>query len=187
MIYPGVMQYGALHTTYLPTLLLYYEEEIMGETYFYALGARRTSADVRHRFELLAKVERHAAAAVQPLLEKYELTPRSSLTLEALGLESTKAHLSYSWPAFVAHMLKRYPLYMDDFHGLESMAPDADQPYLKALTAHETAAIEFANREKAGDEQSIDSLTRYLSTKRPVSAGKNCRMAEPRGETAEGA
>ena len=168
LVYPGGMNNPELDPDYLPTLLRYYEAEIMGEAYFYALGTRYKGTPVHHKFDLLAEVERHAASAVVPLLEKYSLISRCAPTLKALGVESTKRHMTYSWPEFVAYMVKRYPLYMEEFHGLERIAPNVDQPYLIALTAHETAAIEFANLEAAGDERSIDALTAYLATKRPV-------------------
>jgi hypothetical protein len=56
----------------------------------------------------------------------------------------------------------RYPGYVDDFEGLERLAPDEDLPALKLLTQHEVAAIEFAGREVAGEADSAASLHRYL-------------------------
>lgn len=157
----------ALDPNYLPTLLRYYEEEIAGETYFRELGAHFDSQTVRDKFELLAKVERHAASMVEPLLEKYQLTPRSAPELATSGRDSVGRHEDYSWDEFIAYILKRYPLYMDDFHNLENMAPDIDLPFLVALSDHEVAAIEFANLEHKGEPQSSVPLTDYLSTTRP--------------------
>ena len=160
---------NALHPEYLPTLLRYYEEEVMGEIYFFELGFHFDSDVVRRHFRLLSRVERHAANMVEPLLEKYNLQPRSVHTLAHLGSESVKRHQDYNWGEFVDYMLKRYPLFMDDFHYLENLAPVKDRPYLQALSQHELAAIEFAEREFAGDRTSEDALKTYLLVERPVS------------------
>lgn len=45
---------------YLRTLLLYYEEEIIGEAYFHGLARH---FDEREKIVLLARVERRAATA----------------------------------------------------------------------------------------------------------------------------
>lgn len=158
----------SLHPKYLPTLLQYYEEEIAGEIYFLELGSRFDSAVTKHHFTLLARVERHAASMVEPLIEKYALRPRSDDTLAHVGRESVKHHEGYSWDQFVRYMLRRYPLYMDDFHYLENLAPSIDLPYLQALSNHELAAIEFAERENSGDSASEEALLAYLSTERPT-------------------
>ena len=156
-----------LDPQYLPTLLLYYEEEIMGVAYFHGLAAHYRSRDEQHKLRLLGDVERHAARMVEPLLARYRLVPREHSALEALGCASVQAHKDYQWPEFVAHMVRRYPLYMDEFHALERMAPVRDLRFVKMLTLHETAAIEFANREASGDPRSIDTLTRYLACPPP--------------------
>lgn len=139
----------------------------MGESYFKALAEAADTAVARESLNVLATVERHAARMVVPLLEKYRLEPRSDAELHALGESHAERHAHYRWNEFVAYMQERYPRYMDDFWRLESLAPDEDLPCLQALTAHETAAIEFANREAAGDPRSIDALSAYLTREGP--------------------
>ena len=58
---------------YLKTLLSYYEDEIMGEAYFYGLVDH---FEEKEKLTLLARVERRAAESVVPLLNKYDLVPR---------------------------------------------------------------------------------------------------------------
>ena len=65
---------------------------------------------------------------------------------------------------WVTDMSVRYPGYIDDFERLERMAPEEDIPALKILTEHEVVAIEFANREIAGDPDSVAPLRRYLTS-----------------------
>ena len=111
---------------------------------------------------LLAKVERHAAQSVLPLLEKYALSPRDELILKAEGEEATLQHQNLGWLQFMAHIVQRFPGYLDEFLALQTMAPKEDHWVLKILTDHEVAAIDFAQREIAGDSDSLDSLNQYL-------------------------
>ncbi len=145
---------------YLDTLLAYYEAEIGGEAYFEALAEH---FDESEKVLLLARVERHAADAVQPLLEKYGLVPRSEAAIKRERRIYLALHQSYSWLEFMTYMVERYPGYLDEFRSLEQMAPVADSPALRVLTNHEVAVIEFAKREIAGDPGSLNPLHEYLA------------------------
>ena len=147
---------------YLKTLLDYYEEEVSGVAYFNGLAEHIDSGGARDKLTLLAEVERRAADAVVPLLEKYGLVPRDDAVLEALGESDIEQHQNYSWAEFVKYMIARYPAYIDDFEGLEHLAPEADLPALKLLTHHEVLTIEFAHKEAAGDPDSTAPLREYL-------------------------
>ncbi len=147
---------------YLKTLLEYYEEEVSGIAYFNGLAEHIDSGAVRGKLALLAEVERRAADAVVPLLEKYGLVPRDETALENLGKTHVERHQHHSWAEFVSYMIARYPAYVDDFEGLEALAPEEDLPALKLLTHHEVVAIEFAHKEVAGDPDSTALLREYL-------------------------
>ncbi|MDH3743281.1 MAG: hypothetical protein OER56_16950 [Hyphomicrobiales bacterium] len=149
---------------YLDTLLLYFEEEIMGEAYFLGLTDHFDDPGQRDKLTLLAQVERHAAEAVRPLLHKYDLSPRPDKELKPLGEAWMERHTSWDWGELVKDMSVRYQGYVDDFERLENMAPSEDLPALKILTDHEVVAIEFANREIAGDPMSSEPLRRYLAS-----------------------
>ena len=148
---------------YLKTLLDYYEDEVMGVAYFLGLAEHFDGGSARGKLTLLAEVERRAADAVLPLLEKHGLVPRDEAMLKALGETHVERHRRYSWTEFVAYMAARYPAYVDDFEALERLAPDDDLPALKALTHHEIVAIEFAHKEIAGDPDSLAPLREYLN------------------------
>jgi dimethylamine/trimethylamine dehydrogenase len=153
---------------YLDTLLLYFEEEIMGEAYFLGLTEHFDDPSAKEKLTLLAEVERHAAEAVRPLLDKHGLVPRTDKDLACLEQEQIETHGAWSWSELVNYMASRYPFYMDDFEGLENMAPAEDLPPIKFLTTHEIAAIEFANMEVAGEPRSAEPLRRYLATPPPA-------------------
>ena len=144
---------------YLDTLLKYFEDEISGEAYFYGLAEHFTE---REKTTLLARVERRAAETVRPLLDKYGLRPRDESLIHDQGKGYVKVHQSYSWHDFMNHIIKRYPGYLDDFKGLEDMAPYEDLPALNLLTDHEVAVIDFAKMELAGNPDSLLALNRYL-------------------------
>jgi len=152
---------------YHKTLLQYFEEEIMGEAYFHGLVPHFTEPGAKAALEALAHVERHAAEAEHPLIEKHDLKPRPQSELARLAEADTVSHTGLSWREFVSYMAKRYPAYLEDFAGLEKMAPPEDLPALQFLTEHEVAAIEFANLELAGNADSLRPLTRYLATEPP--------------------
>lgn len=149
-------------TAYLKTLLKYYEEEVSAVAYFNGLADHIDGGAVRGKLRLLAEVERRAADSVLPLLEKYGLTPRDAAVLESLGETHIERHRDYSWAEFVRYMIARYPAYVDDFEGLERLAPEVDLPALKVLTHHEVVTIEFAHKEIAGDPDSTAPLREYL-------------------------
>ncbi len=147
---------------YLKTLLEYYEEEVMGVAYFHGLAEHIGGAAERAKLVLLAEVERRAAEVVRPLLDRHGLVPRDESVLKALGAAHVETHRGYSWTEFVAYMAARYPAYLDEFEALERLAPEDDLPALKVLTDHEVVAIEFANKEIAGDPDSLAPLREYL-------------------------
>ena len=144
---------------YLKTLLSYYEEEIEGEAYFYGLVDH---FEEQEKLTVLARVERHAATSVVPLLEKYDLVPRDESELKTRGESYVGRHASFDWFEFMTYIVKRYPDYLEDFTALKRMAPEGDLYALNILMDHEVAAIEFAKRELAGDPDSLAPLYDYL-------------------------
>ena len=70
---------------YLKTLLLYYEEELIGEAYFKALANGFTLEHQKQKMQLIATIERYAANSVIPLINKYGLKSRPNEKLHKLG------------------------------------------------------------------------------------------------------
>ena len=149
-----------INEIYRQTLLRYYEEEISGEAYFYALADH---FDEREKMILLAKIERQAALMIEPLLDKYGLEPRVDKILELEGQSHVEPHQCLDWSQFMTHIVERYPLYLDEFTALEQMAPEEDLPALQRLTQHEVAVIDFAHMEIAGATTSLEPLLEYLN------------------------
>ena len=148
---------------YLKTLKLYYEEEIEGEAYFAGLADRLSDPDQKHKMLLLSQVETYAAAAVAPLLQQYGLTPRDGTALHGTGRQQA-ADAPGTWDGMIADMRDKFPGYVEDFEGLEALAPSEDLPPLKVLTNHEIAAVAFLEAEAAGAPDPAAALRHYLAT-----------------------
>jgi dimethylamine/trimethylamine dehydrogenase len=148
---------------YLKTLLVYFEEEIMGEAYFHGLAEHFEKPEEREKLILMGKVERYAAESVRSLINKYNLTPRPDDELHAIGEKWIERHVDHEWLVLMSDISVRYHDYMVQFHALEGMAPKEDLPALNILTDHEVAAIEFADLEVAGAPDSVIPLLQYLA------------------------
>jgi len=153
-------KHASISQDYLDTLLRYYEEEISGEAYFYGLLEAFGESE---KVTLLARMERSAGQSIEPLLEKYALGPVNEKQLKDLGESEVSRHQGLSWHQFMTHIAERYPLYLDEFHALEAMAPAEDLPLLQRLTEHEIVVIEFAERELSGRPDSMQPLEQYLA------------------------
>ena len=153
-------EHAPISRDYLDTLLRYYQEEISGEAYFYNLLEAFGESE---KVTLLARMERRAAQTIEPLLEKYDLGPVNEAQLKDIGASEVSSHQGFSWKQFMTYIVERYPLYLDDFYALEAMAPAEDLPFVQALTEHEIAVIEFAERELAGKPDSVQPLKLYLA------------------------
>ncbi|MEO0750833.1 MAG: hypothetical protein AAFY25_03450 [Pseudomonadota bacterium] len=149
--------------TYLDTLVQYYEEEVEGEAYFAEAAKAYDDPLVREKLDLLAECERHAAEAVEPLVRKYGLTPKSAVDLQESGRKDAQG-TEVNWAKMVAGMNETYPGYLDDFKGLEALGPPEDQQRLNFLTEHEVAAIAFLRLEAVDPTNSVGPLKQYLAT-----------------------
>lgn len=149
--------------TYEETLVLNYEEEVEGEAYFLEWAEAFDDPDHRAKMVLMGAVERHAAAAVRPLLYKHGLTPRPRADLVASGIAAAR-QATGDWDTAIAEMTETFPGYIADFDRLEAMAPPEDRALLNFLTEHEVAAIKFLHLEKTDPARSAAPLKAYLAT-----------------------
>lgn len=149
---------------YEPFLTLYFEEEIMGESSFLTLQDCFPEPHQCEALELLSKIERQIAEAVRPLLKRHGLTPRPDAELHAIGFKDLDRYSAMTWRDFMENITVKFPEYIDEFAALARVAPDEDQEMLKPFTDHEIVGIQFAERELAGDKDSIAVLTKYLES-----------------------
>ena len=98
------------------------------------------------------------------MLQKYDLKPRLDKELFKSAEKDIKRSVSLGWNGLIDHIVESYPNYMPEFQALEAMTPSEDIAYLKRLSAHEVAAIEFATLEQAGDKDSLKPLQVYIAS-----------------------
>lgn len=146
---------------YLDMLLLYYEEEIEGEAFFNDLAEFAEHPSHREKLRLMAEMESHAANVTLPLIRKHGLTPRTDAELFSSGREIARK-AAKPWGELLAEFARVFPGYVDDFLGLEAMAPPEDLPRLKLLTEHEVAAVAFLDLEMSGEKNSVEPMEDYL-------------------------
>jgi len=140
----------------------------MGEIYFYGMSKYFDQVEVREKLTLLAKVEQHTSNALQPLIRRYGLTPRPGPEMEAKANIWMEERRHLGWCGLMQQMADEYPAFVDMFKELEKQAPEEDSPALKLLTDHEIVLIEFANREIAGDPDSLQPVHRFINTPLPA-------------------
>ncbi|MEO1138156.1 MAG: hypothetical protein AAFW87_01760, partial [Pseudomonadota bacterium] len=117
----------------------------------------------REKLMLLGDVERYAAQAVVPLLDKYGLAARDNEVLRDMGQVDARATV-VNWDMLLAGMRQTYPGYLKSFEKLEAMAPEEDRALLSFLTEHEIAAIKFLDIEALDPSESAQPLRSYLAT-----------------------
>lgn len=147
---------------YLDCVLKYVEEEIMGEAYFYGLANYFEEEHACGKLNMLAQVERRAAEAMRPVLERYKLTLRDDSELQSHAKIWIQQRRHLTWLALMIDMSVRYPVYVEEFKQLEKNAPPDDLQALAKLTEHEIVLVEFANREISGHPDSLEPVRRYL-------------------------
>jgi hypothetical protein len=147
---------------YEAALILSYEEEISGEAYFARL-AEFYSGRPSQALLLLGEIETCTAAAIRPLLDRHKLVTADPAGLWAIGRAEAEIHNGDTWPTLVAHMVKKFPDYVEEFEQIERLAPAGDQDLIGVLKAHEVAAIEFARKEADGRPDSLAPLEAFLA------------------------
>lgn len=152
---------------YHATLLLFYEEEVMGEAFFAGLARKFPAPRSDRAMHLLSKMERCVVDGVLPLLDRYGLRPRSDAELHRIGSMEAEQWVTSTWQDYMTSIATKFPIFLEEFAALRRVAPEADLPLLKIFDDHEVAAIDFAKREIAGDPDSIVSLTDFIGAHRP--------------------
>ena len=152
---------------YQATLLLFYEEEVMGEAFFAGLARKFPAPRADRAMRLFSTMERCVADHVRPLLDKYGLCPRSDEELHRIGSLEAAQRVTSTWQDYMTSVATTFPAFLEEFAALRRVAPEADLLLLKIFDDHEVATIDFAKREIAGDPDSFVSLNDFIAAYRP--------------------
>lgn len=149
--------------TYHDKVLEAYEGELIGYTFFSTLALATEAADEKRKLHFLAGLETRTAAILEPLVERYNLTPRSTAVLAQEGARDAQAYAGLDWGQLNARFAAEFPAYVDIFQATEAMAPPEDQRIMKLVTTHEIALINFAAEEVAGTDHGMGHLQSYFA------------------------
>jgi hypothetical protein len=149
-------------TQYQATLLLFFEEEVMGEAMFAGLADHFSTSEQREKLSLLSRMERCVIESVRPLVSKYGLRPRGDMELLRSGSQEAARYRNMTWLDFIKKIDLEFPVFLEEFAALARVAPAADLPLLVVFDEHEIATIAFARRELTGDPTSSAPLVEFL-------------------------
>lgn len=149
--------------TYHDKLLEAYEGEIVGYTFFSALAQATEAADEKRKLYFLAGLETRTAAILEPLIERYNLTPRAKNVLTQEGVRDAAKYAGLDWVQLNARFVADFPIYVDEFLATEALAPPQDLRIMKLVTSHEIALINFAAEEVAGTDHGMGHLQSYFA------------------------
>ena len=147
---------------------LSFEEEISGETYFAALSV--AEADPRHAaiFTKLAQIEAETVRALRPVATELGLTPVDDAAVQQKGRVSARNRKGRSFIDFMAHIVRDYPAYVDEFAQLCELSPPGAKDMAQLLVDHEVAMIEMARIVLAGEGDPHAPLDAYIDQVRLV-------------------
>jgi len=150
------------HEQYKRILISSYEAEVANEAWFLAMAGSLGGVRPAACLALLAQVERHAAALLEPLMQHLGLETAATADLHRRGREEAAASGIGDWQALLRHLRDDYPKYIDEYRQRAHQAPVDHQPVWNALALHEVVTVEFARRELAGDPDALAPLHGYL-------------------------
>ncbi|MFN0192011.1 MAG: hypothetical protein ACKVP5_08545 [Aestuariivirga sp.] len=143
-------------------LLLCYEEEISGESYFGKLADFHTGR-AKQALQLLSEMEAVTAKALLPLVERRGLRTAERADLLAEGeIEAAKLR-GMPWNNLISSWERDFPAFVVEMKQVADLAPAEDEVGLLVLLDHEVAAIAFAERETSAHPESLQPLTEFLA------------------------
>lgn len=147
---------------YHTALLISYEEEVSGEGYFAGL-ATHFSGRPRDALQLIARMERVTATALQGLVARHAIAASDRAALLAQGEAEAARQQGLTWGDLTRAMAEDYPAFMKEFDQLQELAPMSDHAPIAIALQHERALIDFARREVAGDSRSLEPILLFLA------------------------
>lgn len=142
---------------------LSFEEEISGETYFATLAEAELDPRNAAIFAKLARIEAETVAALRPLATALGLAPVNEVAIQRNGRDSAHNRKGQPFSDFMAHIVRDYPAYVDEFAQLHELCPPEAKTLAQLLTDHEIAMIDMAHIFLAGVGDPHAPLDAYLA------------------------
>lgn len=130
-------------TIYHDELVWAYDGEVMGEALFTVMADRLGRDQRAGHMALIALLERQTREQLGRLLERDGLAGHDEKAA-AKGAELGERSARAAWDRFLASFAPATAQALDRYHAMQAMAPEADQPTMAALVAHEEALQRYA-------------------------------------------
>ena len=142
---------SATSKEYRDGILLAWQGEQWGETFFERLAQATEDAGQRAKWEVLAELEEATGNRLLPLLgPDAERPPAEGYRALDAAVDS---YSTLSWTKALEQMIPVLDPAIERFEKLLEMAPDEDRETVQILVDHELALKRFAERELAGDTE----------------------------------
>lgn len=156
-----------------------FEGEVVGSSMFAHMGLATNDDNCRTTLQMLETVERTTAAALLPVLEKCGVTADQDGAAERGKLFAHDLS-GRTWAEVWTEILPLARADLRDFQRLGDLLDEEDHGVGAQVVEHESALIDFAEREIAGTADATQRLRRYLALHRS-SAPTRPTMTDERG------
>lgn len=148
---------------YQKKIILAYEAEVSGISYFKTLANLYTEPAAKHSLNKIALVEEITAAALRPIIDQQQLSTVSDELLLLRGIEEAKAEAIIDWQHMMSQFLLEYTPYVVIYEHLFNAAPKQDTAIMAQLLWHEKAIVSFLELSlKAKPAEAELALDKYL-------------------------
>lgn len=139
-----------------------YQSEVLGEQLFLALMAVAKNERERYHFGTILQLESETKVRLRPFLRKYELEFVESRETEEQISGFVELYENSSWLDFLAATKPVVDQYLARFHEIANAGPDQDKEILQSMITHEESFVHWIEKELAGEEGSLASITCQL-------------------------
>ncbi|MGV8873472.1 MAG: hypothetical protein ACOH2Q_13165 [Rhodococcus sp. (in: high G+C Gram-positive bacteria)] len=139
-----------------------FEGEVVGYSMFTHMGLATDDDACRTTLQLLEAVERATAAALLPVLERYDVAADQDGAAER-GKRFADDLIGRPWTEIWAEILPLARAELCDLERLSELLDEEDERVGTQVVEHESALIDFAERVIAGTADATRQLRRYLN------------------------
>ncbi len=143
-------------------LRAFYEEEILGETFFATL-ARFHTGEASRALGLMSSIEGAMLQVLAPMAERLAVDPARAATIRAEGRSEAETLRSVDWHDLLRRMCEEYPVFVAEFDAVVKAADDTERADAQLLLDHEVALLDYAAAALAGNKDSLLILEGFLA------------------------
>lgn len=141
-----------------------YQGEVAGQAFFETLAETASDDLARHKWRVLARLETAMQRRLRPAIVAMGLDATPDPNRIEQGEDAARRYEGLPWPTQMQSMKPILIRAIADFEALEHQARDEHREICAALTAHEQALLTFAERELAGEPNSLSTVQALLGT-----------------------